>query len=116
MGGEKDCERSIGYREKDWERKTGREALGIEKEWVERKTEWRERISPYTEIRTYMYRDKRSGWRVLLTYVGIQREWDRRDDLKTGLDRLLSVIFELSRCDLHYRLDFSAVERGEVVH
>ena len=53
---------------------------------------------------------------MLLTYVGIQREWDRRDDLKTGLDRLLSVIFELSRCDLLYRLDFNAVERGEVVH
>ena len=53
---------------------------------------------------------------MLLTYVGIQREWDRRDDLKTGLDRLLSVIFELSRCDWSYRLDFSSVEIEEVVN
>ena len=53
---------------------------------------------------------------MLLTYVGIQREWDRRDDLKTDLDRLLSVIFELSMSDLLYRLDFNAVERGEVVN
>ena len=46
------------------------------------------------------YRDKKSGWGVLLTHVGIQHKWDRRDDLKMTWDRVLTVIFELSGSDL----------------
>ena len=53
---------------------------------------------------------------MLLTHVGIQREWDRRGVLKMTLDCVLSVIFGLSRSDLSYKLDLSAVEIGKVVH
>ena len=51
-----------------------------------------------------------------MTHVGIQREWDRRDVFKMTLDRVLSVIFGLSRSDLPCILDFSSVEVGEVAH
>ena len=53
---------------------------------------------------------------MLLTHVGIQREWDRQDVLKMTLDCVLSVVVELGRCDLPCILDFSSVEIEERVH
>ena len=51
-----------------------------------------------------------------MTHVGIQREWDRQDVLKMTLDCVLSVVVELSWCDLPCILDFSSIEIEEGVN